>query len=60
MEENSAKSSSLAIRRPEDMARRAKVGEAGWKAAAYFKAETATVASMVEEKGAMVIDAVVH
>lgn len=55
LEEKSAKSSSLAIRRPEDMARRANVGAAGWNAAAYFSVEIATAAIMVEEKAAILI-----
>ena len=55
LEEKSSNSLSLAIRRPDDIiARRANVGEAGWNAAAYFSAERATAAIIVEEKGAMV------
>lgn len=52
--EKSSKSLSLAIRRPDDMARRANVGAAGWNAAAYFSADKATAAIIVDEKGDMV------
>ncbi len=54
LDEKSAKSSSLAIRRLDEAARRANVGEAGWNAEAYFRADIATVASIVVEKGAMI------
>ena len=36
------------------MARRANVGAAGWNAAAYFSADKATAAIIVDEKGDMV------
>ena len=55
LEEKSSKSLSLAIRRLDDMARRANVGEAGWNAAAYLSADIATVAIIVEAKGDMVV-----
>ncbi len=35
------------------MARRAKIGEAGWNAEAYLSAEVATAAIIVEAKGVM-------
>jgi len=37
------------------MVRRAKVDEAGWNAVAYLSADIATVASIVDAMGAMVL-----
>ena len=51
LEEKSSKSLSLARRA--DAARLANVGEAGWNAAAYLRADRATVAIINE--GAMVV-----